>query len=400
MTQATEGRRPTVGLILAGGGARAAYQVGVLKAVAAMLPAGAPNPFPVLCGSSAGAINAAALAIYATRFHEGVRRLAYVWSRFRVDQVFRTDAREILANGLRWGTALMLGGLGRGNPRALLDRAPLRELLERRLPCARIQDAIEAGALRALGITCSGYDSGQSVSFYQGVPTIAPWKRARRLGCPAEITHDHLMASSALPFLFAAERINREYFGDGSMRQVAPLSPAIHLGAERLLIVGMRPEAPAAPARPGGDEYPSLAQIAGHTLNSIFFDNLETDLERLRRINRTVGLIPPERREQAEFGLRAVQPLLIAPSREPEQIAARHAHRLPRTIRFLLRGLGVHNRHGANLVSYLLFEADYCRELVALGYADAMMRRQELVEFLGVGAVGTKAGAPAPAVMP
>lgn len=397
MTQATDGGRPVVGLILAGGGARAAYQVGVLKAIATLLPAGAPNPFPVICGSSAGAINAAALAIYATRFHEGVRRLTYVWSHFRVGQVFRTDTRELLVNGLRWGAALMTGGLGRGNPRALLDRAPLRELLERRLPCARIQEAIDAGALRALSITCSGYGSGQSVSFYQGVPTIAPWKRARRLGCQAEITHDHLMASSALPFIFAAEKIHREYFGDGSMRQVAPLSPALHLGAERVLVVGMRPEMPAAPARPDGEEYPPLAQIAGHALNSIFLDSLEADLERLQRINRTIGLIPPAQRQQAEFGLREVRPLLIAPSQDPEQIAARHAHQLPRSIRFLLRGVGVRNRHGANLVSYLLFEAAYCRELMALGYADAMMRRQEILDFLGVEAeIGASAPAGAP----
>lgn len=397
MAQAMEGGRPVVGLILAGGGARAAYQVGVLKAIATLLPAGAPNPFPVICGSSAGAINAAALAIYATRFHEGVRRLTYVWSHFRVGQVFRTDARELLANGLRWGTALMTGGLGRGNPRALLDRAPLRALLERRLPCARIQEAIDAGVLRALSITCSGYGSGQSVSFYQGVSTIAPWKRARRLGCPAEITHDHLMASSALPFIFAAEKIHREYFGDGSMRQAAPLSPALHLGAERVLVIGMRPEVPVAPARTDGEEYPSLAQIAGHTLNSIFLDSLEADLERLQRINRTIGLISPAQRQQAEFGLREVRPLLIAPSQDPEQIAARHAHQLPRAIRFLLRGVGAHNRHGANLVSYLLFEAAYCRELMALGYADAMMRRQEILGFLGM---GTEISAPAPAGLP
>ncbi len=397
MAQAMEGRRPVVGLILAGGGARAAYQVGVLKAIATLLPAGAPNPFPVICGSSAGAINAAALAIYATRFHEGVRRLTYVWSHFRVDQVFRTDAREILVNGLRWAAAFLFGGLGHNNPRALLDRAPLRALLERRLPCARIQDAIDAGALHALSITCSGYGSGQSVSFYQGVPTIAPWKRARRLGCQAEITHDHLMASSALPFIFAAEKIHREYFGDGSMRQVAPLSPALHLGAERLLIVGMRPEKPAAAPRPDGEEYPPLAQIAGHALNSIFLDSLEADLERLQRINRTIGLIPPAERERADFGLREVRPLLIAPSEDPEQIAARHAHRLPRALHYLLRGVGARNRRGANLLSYLLFEADYCRELIALGYADAMMRRQDILDFLGVGA---EAGAPAPAVTP
>ena len=302
MTQNTERDKPVVGLILSGGGARAAYQVGVLKAIATMLPEGAPNPFPVICGSSAGAINAAALAIYATRFHEGVHRLVHVWRNFRVDQVFRADARGILLNGLRWGAALLfLGGLGRRNPHALLDRAPLRRLLQARLPCERIRDAIGAGALRALSITCSGYGSGQSVTFYQGVGTIAPWNRVRRIGCPAAITYDHLMASSALPLIFAAEKINREYFGDGSMRQASPLSPALHLGAERVLVIGLRQETKAAPVRENGGEYPPLAQIAGHVLNSIFLDSLDADIERLRRINRTVAMIPPAQRERGEF---------------------------------------------------------------------------------------------------
>lgn len=387
MTQGTERDKPVVGLVLSGGGARAAYQVGVLKAIAAILPEGAPNPFPVICGSSAGAINAATLASYATHFHEGVHRLVHVWRNFQVHQVFRADAAGVLLNGLRWAAALLLGGLGRRNPHAMLDRAPLRQLIERRLPCERIRAAIDAGALRALSITCFGYGSGQSVTFYQGVSTIVPWKRVRRIGCPAEITHDHLMASSALPLIFAAEKINREYFGDGSMRQVSPLSPALHLGAERMLVIGLRQETIAPPARENGDDYPALAQIAGHVLNSIFLDSLEADLERLRRINSTVELIPPTHRERGDFGLRRAEVLVISPSQELEKIAAQHAHRLPRAVRFLLRGVGAYHRHGANLVSYLLFEKAYCRDLIALGYADAMMRREEILRFLGEEAV-------------
>ena len=376
--------KPKVGLILAGGGARAAYQVGVLKAVAEMLPPDCPNPFPILSGTSAGAINATTLAIYAARFHEGVRRLVHVWQNFHVDQVFRADAPGVLANGLRWFAAMVAAGLGRRNPHALLDRAPLRRLLYRTMPLARIQEAINAGALHALSITASGYGSGQSVSFFQGAPSLATWKRARRVGSAANITLDHLMASSAIPFVFAAVKINREYFGDGSMRQMAPISSALHLGADRVLVVGVRQEDSSAAARVEADEYPSIAQIAGHVLNSIFLDSLEADLERLQRINKTIRLIPAHHLRESGVTLRGVDVLVISPSEDLEKIAARHAHHLPRSIRFLLRGLGAFNRNGSNLISYLLFEKPYCRELINLGYQDAMHRREEILRFLDV----------------
>ncbi len=377
--------RPCVGLILSGGGARAAYQVGVLKAIAELLPPEAPNPFPVICGTSAGAINATALAIYAGRFHGAVRRLNYVWRNFHAGHVYRADALGILRTGLHWLAALLFGGLGRYNPRALLDRAPLRALLEEYLPCERIQDAIDAGVLRALSITCYGYSSGESVTFYQGVATLSPWKRVRRVGCPSNITIDHLMASSAIPFVFAAERIHREFFGDGTMRQSAPISPALHLGAERVLVIGVREAQEGHAPRVRAAQYPSLAQIAAHVLNSIFLDSLDADLERLTRINRTLGLIPPERLHEGEIRLRPVDALVIAPSEDLEKIAARHAHHLPRPVRYLLRGVGAFNRNDTNLVSYLLFEKPYTRELIALGYADAMQRRETIAEFLGIG---------------
>lgn len=374
--------KPKTGLILAGGGARAAYQVGVLRAIAEMLPPDSPNPFPILCGTSAGAINATTLAIYATRFREGVRRLSHVWRNFHVHHVFRADTRGVLASGLRWSAAMLLGGLGQRNPHALFDRAPLRRLLQRTMPCEKIQQSIEAGALHALSITASGYGSGQSVTFYQGVSSLTGWRRARRIGSAANITIDHLMASSAIPLVFAASRINREYFGDGSMRQIAPISPALHLGAERVLVVGVRHESPPPPARADINEYPSLAQIAGHVLNSIFLDSLEADLERLQRINKTISLIPSEQLREGGVTLRKVDVLVISPSADLEKIAARHAHHLPRTVRFLLRGLGAFNRNGSNLVSYLLFEKPFCRELIDLGYQDAMHRREEILRFL------------------
>lgn len=371
------------GLILAGGGARAAYQVGVLKAMARMRAPETANPFPVLCGTSAGAINAAALAIYSSDFQNAVSRLVSVWGNFTVDKVFRSDWRGIAGSGARWLLAMALGGmLGRYNPAALFDRTPLQELLRRYMHFEQIGAAIEAGHLHALSITASGYTSGQSVTFYQSAEQIEPWDRAIRVGCPAEIGIDHLMASSAIPFLFEAIRINREYFGDGSMRQIAPISPALHLGADKLVVIGVRGNDDQGVEREKTSEYPSMAQIAGHALNSIFLDSMEVDLERLQRINRTLELVPRKYIDDGTVTLKPVQTLVISPSRDISKIAQQHAHHLPRSVRYLLRGLGAMNREGTSLLSYLLFEKAFCRELIALGYADTIKRREEIVGFL------------------
>jgi len=378
---------------MSGGGARAAYQVGVLKAVAEILPAGSVNPFPIICGASAGAINAAALAVYAGNFQGAVRRLERVWSNFQVHQVFRTDLPGMARNWAVWMAALLAGGFGRQTPRALLDRSPLRQLLEAALPCERIQESIERNWLQALAITVSGYSSGQSVTFFQGQTGLAGWQRATRIGAPSPITHDHLMASSAIPLVFEAVKIHREYFGDGSMRQIAPISPALHLGATRVLVIGVRQEQQSLPPRePASDEYPSLAQIGGHVLSSIFLDSLEADLERLRRINETVRLIPAEERARhnsRSARLQPVEALLISPSKNIGEIASRHKHEFPRSVRYLLRGMGAWKRSGGDLLSYLLFEKAYCRELIDLGYQDAWRRRTELVRFFALSDAAT-----------
>jgi NTE family protein len=377
--------RAKVGLIMTGGGARAAYQVGVLRALSELMPPGQKRtPFPIICGTSAGAINAAVMAVNASDFRRGVRQLMTVWKNFHVDHVYRADPWGAFANSARWILSVLTGGASTDRPVSLLDNAPLGRLLGGSLDFSAIRRSIENGDLTAFSVTCSGYTSGQSVSFYEGAPGLQPWQRARRIGVAMPITLDHLMASSALPFIFQPRLINREYFGDGSMRQIAPVSPALHLGADRLLVIGVGRQL----QQKGGDRvkvdtHPSLAQIAGHALNSIFLDSLEVDLERLQRINRTIDMIPPDTLARANYPLRHCDFRVITPSEELERLAGVHADELPRTIRLLLSSVGALQRGGSVLLSYLLFEKSYCRSLIQLGYKDTMARKEELLAFLG-----------------
>ena len=369
------------GLILTGGGARAAYQVGVLKCIAEILPDKTRYPFPFICGTSAGAINAASLACFSQDFAAAVGYLRGIWENFHAHHVYRADALGITRTGAHWLGALMAGWIVRSAPKSLFDNSPLAELLVRNLDLAQIDAAIEAGALRALCITASGYASGQSVNFYQSAADIEPWARQQRVSARTRLTVDHLLASSAIPFIFPAIKINREYFGDGSMRQLAPISPAIHLGASRVLVVGAgRITEPHERVR--GESYPSLAQIAGHALSSIFLDSLNVDIERVQRVNKTLSLMPPEALARGDVALRPVEVLVISPSERLDTLAARHVRSLPWPVRMMLRGIGAMNRKGSALASYLLFESDYTRALIDMGYRDTLARRDEVLRFL------------------
>lgn len=374
-----------IGLILGGGGARAAYQVGVLKAIAKILPRTAPSPFAVVCGTSAGAINAAALAMNAGNLRSGVKQLLSFWKDFRAENIYRSDPIGAFSNSGLWLAGLLLSfmGINKLDHVSLLDNSPLKRLLKESLPLNKIQESLDAGFLDALGITASGYTSEQSVTFFQSRTNVQGWQRAQRIGLPARIEIDHLLASSAIPFLFPAVRINREYFGDGSMRQMAPISSALHLGAKRVMIISMGQSNLQPPERIQVTDHPSLAQIAGHTLNSIFLDSMEVDLERLRRINHTVSLVHEERRSHTTLG--HIDVLVIEPSQKVDTIAKRHIPNLPWSIRFMLRGVGAMSSSGANLASYLLFEKGFCRALIELGYQDAMKRREEILAFLNSG---------------
>ncbi|MDH5473072.1 MAG: patatin-like phospholipase family protein [Gammaproteobacteria bacterium] len=373
-----------IALILTGGGARAAYQVGVLKAISELAPKDSSNPFHIIIGTSAGAINSAALAIYGARFCDAVMRLQRIWRNFHVSQVFRSDFIGIMKSGAHWLLSVMLGGLGKHNPASFLDRAPLRLLLAKYLPCQRIKESIDSGVLESIGITASAYGAGRSVVFYHTSQEIAPWERSRRIGRPEEITIEHLMASSAIPFIFSAIRLGNDYYGDGSMRQIAPISPAVHMGADKILVIGVANRRAEFEEGTSVPAYPSLAQIGGHILNSIFIDSLETDLERLRRVNKTIELIPSHQLVEHDVNLRPVDVMIVSPSEDLQAISMKHYMGLPRTIRFFLRGVGAVDNKGSSLMSYLMFEKYFCRELINLGYKDAMSRKDDLIKFIAL----------------
>jgi NTE family protein len=373
------GLRPNTGLILAGGGARGAYQVGVLKAVAE-LGDSSRNPFPIICGVSVGSINATFVAGRAGDFRTGVADLEKLWMALRSHKVYRTDFPSTLLSALHWLATLTFGGFGRGNPLSLLRNGPLERLLRDGIDFAEVRRCLQEGLLDALAVTASSYGTGRAMTFFQGDPDLADWQRARRDGIGCDISLDHLMASSALPIIFPPRRIGGQYFGDGSLRLTSPLSPAIHLGAERILVVGTRDTKPVPlPSGTATPPTPSLGDIAGHLLDLLFNDNLNEDVERLRRINNTLSMVPAEKRPETR--LRSIEVLIQQPSGDIPDTAARHARELPWTIRMLLRGAGAWGG-GWRVPSYLLFEPGYCRELIDMGYEDAMSRRDEYRSFL------------------
>lgn len=372
--------------MLTGGGARAAYQAGALLALAEVLPAGAV-PFATVCGVSAGGINAAFLGAWRGDFEEAGHRLRELWLDLSPERVFRTDGARMIGIGTRWMRDLSAGGLfHRSRINFLLDATPLRDFVHERLPLAELRRNIASGALRGFAVTATSYATNVAVTFFDGAPDIPNWVRATRVGVRTQIRLDHIMASASIPIFFPPVRIQGAWYGDGSVRMTAPLSPPIHMGAERLLVVGVRrwrEPSELAPVRaPARREALPPSQIAGTLLNAVFLETIEADVERLEMVNRVVERLPPG---QAPDGLRSIPTLVLRPSRDLGQLAGDQYRRFPRFLRYLLSGLGAHGDSGSDLLSYLAFEPVYVGRLLELGYEDTLARRREIEEFFGEG---------------
>jgi NTE family protein len=389
-----------LGLVLTAGGARGAYQAGVLERVAE-LPAlrGRPSPFRIVAGASAGAINGAMIAARGERFAPAAQALAQVWRSLHAQRVYRADLAAIACAAAGLGRDLALGGLtGSTVTSGLLDASPLAETLRGAFPARGVANAIRRGDLHAVAISATSYHSGRSFTFVQGRRGHAVWQKSRRVVLPVTLTHRHILASAAIPGVFRPVSLStpagEAWFGDGGLRLVAPLSPAIRLGARHVLAIGVRStsaasvlareEADSAPARAPGRRLasPPLAQVFGVFMNAIFLDHLDADVDHLRRMNALVAQHDARALAAHDEGIRHVEPLVLGPSEDLALIAKRFEHRLPRALRFLLAGLGTPDAQSADLNSYLLFDAAYTETLVDLGRRDAEKRIDEIEAFL------------------
>ncbi len=381
----------TTALVLSGGGARAAYQVGVLKALGQILPRTSHNPFPIICGTSAGAINALAIAGRPGPFRLRARKLEAIWRNMHAGDIYRTDVWGVLKNTVRLSLSLMHSGYGIGRSVALLDNAPLQHLLANYIRFRHIDEAILSGELMAVCTTAMDYDTGKSVAFFQGNHDC--WTRSRRHGIRTGLSIDHLMASSAIPLIFPARAIDTRFYGDGAMRQLKPLSPALHLGADRIFVIGVSDNPSHQQATDAPRHSPSVAQMIGHLLNSAFIDSVESDLETLKAINELVKTRPTSEVDAAtEAGepdegsaLKYIDHLCISPSTPIDEIAQAYFYELPQSIKLFLRAIGATKKGGgSSATSYLLFEPGFCRQLIKLGYADAMAQEDKIRGFFGL----------------
>jgi len=370
-------------LILTGGGARAAYQVGVLSAVSKFTPRHYPIPFPIICGTSAGAINSTALACYASCFQLGVKKLEWVWNNLTTSRIYHSDPLRVFGHITKGFLASFQADYANKNARSLLNNEPLRQLLNDVIDYNRIDNNIIKGALSAIAVTTSSYSSSDSISFYQSNSSIKPWFRAKRRGIPSQINSEYLLASAAIPLVFPSVKIQKEHFGDGSIHQLSPLSPSIHLGGEKLFVIGVEQPTEPLHANENNPHPPTTATIAGHLLDGIFSDTLQSDIERMQQVNDTLALIPEATRQESKK-LKPIESLILNPSSDFDAIAVEYYHLLPYPIRLLLRSIGISNDSESSIISYLLFDKNYCKRLIKLGYEDALEKETQIRNFLGL----------------
>ena len=368
-------------LVLTGGGARAAYQIGVLSAIAKFIPRNHGTPFPILCGTSAGAINTTALGCYASCFNLGVKKLEWIWKNLDTAKIYRNDAKGVFGHIGHGMLASFQADYANKLPRSLLNNTPLRNLLNSVMNFKRIDNNILRGYLSAVSVTASSYNTGNSISFYQADEQTLPWKRAKRRGEPTQLNSEHLMASSAIPLVFPSVKIKDQHFGDGSVHQLSPLSPAIHLGAERIFVIGVDQPNERLHTAENNLHPPTAATIAGHLLDSVFADTMNSDLERMIRINETLKLIPQSKKDNME-GLKNIDSFIINPSHDFNAIALKYYSDLPLPVRLLLRSAGISNDSESSIISYLLFEKNFCTELIKLGFEDALEQENQIKSFL------------------
>lgn len=364
-----------------GGGARAAYQIGVLSGINEIMGKEGFK-FDILLGTSAGALNAAMLAGYSKNWAEGINQTEMIWRNLKAQDVYETKLRKVLLSGLKWIALFSFGWLIKNRPKSLLDNTPLANTLNKVIRLDQIDDSIKNKDLETLAITASSYNRSGHWVFYQANTDKKIYKNTQdgRNSFNTTISISHLLASSALPFIFSAEPIwtgnSFEYFGDGSIRQTSPLSPLIHLGADKILIIGCDSKQSENESK---IEYPSIGAIAGHSLSSMFYSALDTDLVQAERINNEIQLLDSENRSKINF--KNIENLLINPSFSIRNLAEKHAKRLPKTIYFLLKVIGGTSGAGAEIVSYLLFEKEFLNELINLGKEDIFKRKSEVVAF-------------------
>jgi len=371
-----------IALILSGGGARAAYQVGVLKAVADITGSKSDNPFKIIIGTSAGAINAALLACGANDFARAISRLERLWGNLTSDQIHRTGYSALLKSTLNLIFSFFRSGDVSRHQLYLLDNSPLFRLLQESVDLTKLPERIANGDLWALGITAMEYSTGHSVNFYQGSPLIEEWQRHRRIGIKTDISYEHLMASAAIPGVYPAVKIQGAYYGDGALRDSAPTSPALRLGADKLFVIGSshNPYDDSSKRTPVSRP-PSAAQIVSHLLNFSFLDTLEEDVERLERLNEVADRLNES--DRSELGIKPVQFMSVIPSVPIDELAAGHISSLPRSMRTFFKTLGVTGESGgASLASYLLFEFSFLTELMHCGYDDGLAQRDEISGFM------------------